>query len=212
MDPFLEIIPGDTDNKPSNLIREAGLSENIAMVRQEFVGQPEICHELVKHIMHIRRGIDVDHNTNCFYDLWEKYSHILIKEYNSRWLISVVDTIIDTGDDLEAAVAMNISQCINRCGLDVALQVNSVDYRYDPDRVVAEIKVPTWDGLETPDIPSGDMMHNMMVRLDGVVASVPMLNEIWIEIKNRLRGITTVPMNFLASVNTTPEYRDFFKQ
>ncbi len=212
MDPLLKIISGDADSKPSNLIRQPDLSENIAAVRQEFVGQPEICHELVKHIMYIRRGIDSEYHSQCFYDLWEKYSDVLIKEYNSRWLISVVDTVVDTGEHLEAAVAMNISQCINRCGLDVALQINSVNYAYDVQRVGMEIKVPTWDGLETPDIPTGDMMHNMMVRLDGVVSTVPMLNEIWLEIKNRLRGITTVPMNFLASVSAIPEYRDFFKQ
>ena len=56
MDPLLEIISGIEPK--SNLNRIHDVEKNIDAVKAEFVGKPLVCHELVKHIIYIRREID----------------------------------------------------------------------------------------------------------------------------------------------------------
>jgi len=210
-DTLLELIPGDLDKKAKNLNRLSDVQRNITAVRNEFIGKPEICHKLVSVIILLRREMDVEENTELFFDLWEQYSETLLQEYDIRWLLSVVDTVVDVGDNLESAVAMNISQCVNQCNIHVSLLLNAVDGRLDGNKLNRELKAPTWGGMITVDVPTGDMIHNMMLRLDQVVSTVPMLEEIWREIKNRLCKEETLPLNIICSKSRFKHQRDFFK-
>lgn len=205
---MLEII---TDVSPAkNLNRVADVEQNIQNARREFVGKPEICHELVRRIIYLRREIDTKENIEAFFDLWERYQEVLLKEYDVRWLLSVVDTVVDVGSDLEAAVAMNITQCVNQCNIHAGMMVNMVDGRFDAGKLRQEIKVPTWGGMITPDFPNGDMIYNMQVRLDSVVSTVPMLDRIWGEIKSRLRDEPNLPMNILCGASNRLHQRKYF--
>jgi hypothetical protein len=208
MDPLLEII----DGKPAkNLNRLANTDKNIEAVKAEFVGKSVVCHELVKQIILLRRGIDTDINTERFFDLWETYHETLLKELDTRWLLSVVDTAVDVGDDQESAVAMNISQCINQCNIHTSLLVNAVDGRLDGNKLQREMKMPTWDGMITVDVPTGDMIHNMMIRMDKVIATEPWLNDIWTELKNRLRTQENLPLNIICKMSRVEHQRLYFK-
>jgi hypothetical protein len=208
MDPLLEII----DGKPAkNLNRLANTDKNIEAVKAEFVGKPVVCHELIKQIILLRRGIDTDTNTERFFDLWETYHETLLKELDTRWLLSVVDTAVDVGDDQESAVAMNISQCINQCNIHTSLLVNAVDGRLDGNKLQREMKMPTWDGMITVDVPTGDMIHNMMIRMDKVIATEPWLNDIWTELKNRLRTQENLPLNIICKMSRVEHQRLYFK-
>jgi hypothetical protein len=208
MDPLLEII----DGKPAkNLNRLANTDKNIEAVKAEFVGKPVVCHELIKQIILLRRGIDTDINTERFFDLWETYHETLLKELDTRWLLSVVDTAVDVGDDQESAVAMNISQCINQCNIHTSLLVNAVDGRLDGNKLQREMKMPTWDGMITVDVPTGDMIHNMMIRMDKVIATEPWLNDIWTELKNRLRTQENLPLNIICKMSRVEHQRLYFK-
>jgi hypothetical protein len=208
MDPLLEII----DGKPAkNLNRLANTDKNIEAVKAEFVGKSVVCHELIKQIILLRRGIDTDINTERFFDLWETYHETLLKELDTRWLLSVVDTAVDVGDDQESAVAMNISQCINQCNIHTSLLVNAVDGRLDGNKLQREMKMPTWDGMITVDVPTGDMIHNMMIRMDKVIATEPWLNDIWIELKNRLRTQENLPLNIICKMSRVEHQRLYFK-
>jgi hypothetical protein len=208
MDPLLEII----DGKPAkNLNRLANTDKNIEAVKAEFVGKPVVCHELIKQIILLRRGIDTDTNTERFFELWETYHETLLKELDTRWLLSVVDTAVDVGDDQESAVAMNISQCINQCNIHTSLLVNAVDGRLDGNKLQREMKMPTWDGMITVDVPTGDMIHNMMIRMDKVIATEPWLNDIWTELKNRLRTQENLPLNIICKVSRVEHQRLYFK-
>jgi hypothetical protein len=208
MDPLLEII----DGKPAkNLNRLANTDKNIEAVKAEFVGKPVVCHELIKQIILLRRGIDTDTNTERFFELWETYHETLLKELDTRWLLSVVDTAVDVGDDQESAVAMNISQCINQCNIHTSLLVNAVDGRLDGNKLQREMKMPTWDGMITVDVPTGDMIHNMMIRMDKVIATEPWLNDIWTELKNRLRTQENLPLNIICKMSRVEHQRLYFK-
>ena len=208
MDPLLEIIQG---TPAKNLNRAQDLEQNILQVKSEFVGKPQICHELVKTIIYIRRKANMTENTARFYDLWNLYKKTLLTELDTRWLLSVVDTAIDIGDDLEAAVAMNISQCVNQCNIHASLLVNCVDGRFDVNKLSQELKFPTWDGMISVDVPTGDMVHNMMVRMDEVIGTESWLMEILTEIKNRLRTQENWPMNSISRFSRIESQRDFFK-
>lgn len=208
MDPLLEIIQGAP---AKNLNRAQDLEQNILQVKSEFVGKPLICHELVKTIIYIRRKVNMTENTARFYDLWNLYKKTLLTELDTRWLLSVVDTAIDIGDDLEAAVAMNISQCVNQCNIHASLLVNCVDGRLDVNKLSQELKFPTWDGMISVDVPTGDMIHNMMVRMDEVIGTESWLMDIWTEIKNRLRTQENLPMNIISRFSRIESQRDFFK-
>lgn len=208
MDPLLEIIDG---TPAKNLNRLANTDKNIEAVKAEFVGKPVVCHELIKQIILLRRGIDTDINTERFFDLWETYHETLLKELDTRWLLSVVDTAVDVGDDQESAVAMNISQCINQCNIHTSLLVNAVDGRLDGNKLQREMKMPTWDGMITVDVPTGDMIHNMMIRMDKVIATEPWLNDIWTELKNRLRTQENLPLNIICKMSRVEHQRLYFK-
>lgn len=208
MDPLLEIIDG---TPAKNLNRLANTDKNIEAVKAEFVGKPVVCHELIKQIILLRRGIDTDTNTERFFDLWETYHETLLKELDTRWLLSVVDTAVDVGDDQESAVAMNISQCINQCNIHTSLLVNAVDGRLDGNKLQREMKMPTWDGMITVDVPTGDMIHNMMIRMDKVIATEPWLNDIWTELKNRLRTQENLPLNIICKMSRVEHQRLYFK-
>ena len=208
MDPLLEIITG---NPAKNLNRLPDAEQNIQAVKAEFVGKPLVCHELVRQIIYLRRGIDTEANTERFFELWETYHETLLKELDTRWLLSVVDTAIDVGDGQESAVAMNISQCINQCNIHTSLLVNAVDGRLDVNKLQRDMKMPTWDGMITVDVPTGDMVHNLMNRMDKVIATEPWLNDIWQEIKNRLRTQENLPMNIICKMSRVEHQRQYFK-
>lgn len=209
-DPNLNIIPGNTDNIVRNLNRLEDQEENISAIRGEFIGKPEVCHTLASHIVRLRRKPKDTEEQNKFNDLLLKYLHIFLQEMDIRWLLSICDTLVDIGDPLTSATAMNVVQCINRCNLDSTILVNVVDGRLDGDKLAHEIKVPTWGGMITADVPTGDMIYNMMNRLDAVVSKHPLLWQIWVEIKNRSREDENIVMNHLCSASRFRYQRSFF--
>ena len=208
-DPLLKKIPGVATAR--NLNRKADIDDNIANVRQEFLGKPEVCHKMVGHIIHLRRDPQNWEHRQGFWDTWNAYKKTLLKEFDVRWLLSVCDTVVDIGNNVQSAVAMNIVQCINGTNVHHTICVNAVNGNLDTNKMNAEIKVPTWGGMQTADVPTGDMIYNMMCRLDGVIQLDPMLNEIWHEIKDRGRQEPNVIMNYFCGASRFKHQRKFFQ-
>jgi hypothetical protein len=206
-DPMLAIIPGDASNKPRNLIRLSDINQNIKNVRREFVGKPEVCHKMAELIIYCRRNHQLDRNIPAFYDLWNKYQDVLLKEFDVRWLLSVCDTVVDVGDAHQSAIAMNIVQCIQHCNIQQAIMLagNVTTFKHS----LAQ-KKKTWDGMQTMDWTSGDMIFNMQTRLNRVISQDEMMHKIWTEIKNRLGSEQTLPMNKICSFNRNFRGRNFF--
>lgn len=203
----LELI---TDVEPArNLNRMTDVEQNIQVVRGEFVGKPEICHTLVKHIIYLRRGINVAENKAEFLRLVSTYINTFIKHYDVRWLISICDTYIDHGDENSSAIAMNIVNIVNGTNI-----TNTVLHTCkDPSMVIqqTDAKYPTWGGMITCDIITGDTIHNMMTRNDKVISTHPILNTIWCEIKNKGRKEHNIPVNHICKAHTNSEWRTYFK-
>jgi len=211
IDPMLIPIIGDNDQIARNLNRMPDVDDNIRAVRNEFIGKPAVCYHLVTHIIYLRRNIDVEHNTQCFYSLLGTHRSTLMRELDIRWLLSICDTIVDVGDVTSSAIAMNIVQCINRCNIDRSILANAIHGDLDLNKLKHEIKVPSWGGMITVDVPNGDMIHNMMTRLDTVVANDSLLNTIWCEIKDRSRGDNAIVLTHICRASNNPQHREFFK-
>jgi uncharacterized protein (UPF0218 family) len=101
------------------------------------------------------------------------YTPTLLKHMNVRWLLSICDTIVDIGSPHQSAVAMNIVQCINRCNLDATIMVNCVDGRLDRNKLMLEQKVPTWGGMITADVPTGDILYSIWKRIKDLSTNQP---------------------------------------
>jgi len=198
------------DVKPSrNLNRLTDVEQNIQAVRGEFVGKPEICHTLVKHIIYLRRGIDVNQNSIEFFRLLGEYIDVILKHYDVRWLLSICDTYVDHGDEQSSAIAMNIVNIINNINIthtilhlckDATMQIQMTDAKY-----------PTWGGMITCDVITGDTIHNMMTRNDKIMSGHYLLYKIWCEIKNRGRTEQNIPVNHICQAHFNADWRTYFK-
>ena len=207
---MLNIIEGDPATVKRNTNRLSNMQANVVRVRSEFIGKPEICHAIVENIIHLRRDPENAQHRALFWERLCKYEAILIKEMDIRWLLSICDTIVDVGNHVQSAIAMNIVQCINRCNLDSTLLANVVDGRLDAAKLNQELKMQTWGGMITADIPTGDMIYNMQRRLDTVVSRDPQLNRIWRRIKYISRESPAVAMNHLCRASRIERQRHFF--
>ena len=209
-DKLLNIIEGNPQHVARNLNRNSNIQENVKRVRAEFIGKPEICHAIVENIIYLRRDPENVKHRALFWERLHKYESILLKEMDIRWLLSICDTIVDVGNHVQSAIAMNIVQCINRCNLDSTLLANVVDGRLDSAKLGQERKMQTWGGMITADIPSGDMIYNMQRRLDTVVSRDPQLERIWCRIKSQSRNSPAIVMNHLCRASRFEHQRHFF--
>jgi len=209
-DPMLAIIDAPKVHG-SSLNRIPDLQDNIDNVRTEFHNKPEVCHKLAEHIIYLRRNIDVPYHTAHLFQILESYRAVILQHYNVRWMLSICDTIVDVAPATRSAIAMNIVQCINGCNLHNTLLVNAVDGGLQPQKLGQELKVPTWGGMVTADTVNGDMIYNMMCRLDKVVAKDELLFDIWKAIKDIGRMEHDVPMNHVCKFNNNPHMRLFFQ-
>lgn len=208
-DPNLEIIQGNSPAR--NLNRLHNMEENIKAVRAEFIGKPEVCHMLVAEIIKLRRNPANQTAREEFWDLLNIYTDVILEHYDVRWLLSICDTIVDIGSELKSAIAMNIVQCVNGTNLHHSILVNAVDGNIDLNKLRHEIKVPTWGGMITADIPNGDMIHNMMNRLDAVIEQEPLLCKIWCRIKDIGREESNLVMNHFCKASNFEHQRKYFK-
>ena len=210
MDPLLELIEGISPAK--NLNRLHDVEENISVVKAEFVGKPLVCHELVKHIIYIRRNIDTEENIEKFYQLLDTYIDALLEHLDLRWLVSVCDTLVDIGEPARSAAALNIVQCVNYINIMSTLTDICVDGRPSLEKLKRDPghKRPTFGGMISLDIYTGDTMYNMQCRLNNVAAQDHLVNELWEEIKHRLVDDPTVPTNILTNMHTQADKRYFY--
>ena len=209
-DIMLVTISGDPDSRAQNLNRLADVEENIMAIRAEFIGKPEICHVLARHIVYLRRGIDIPYNSKEFFRLLVKYINVLCDHYDTRWLISICDTIADLGTEAQSARAMLIVNLVQCCNIANTVIHKVVDGRLNAQLLQSDIKWTTWDGLITADTYQGDMIYNMVQRCNRCIKGDPILRKIWSEIKQRAKHEQKLVNNVLLMHHEDPRMRTFF--
>lgn len=210
MDPMLKPVQGNKTQKATNLNRLADTEANIENLRKEFIGMPTVCYATASVIVRLRRDCGNIEHIHQFHKLLDTYKHTLLQHMDVRWLLSICDTFVDIGDTHRSAVAMNIVQCVNDTNIHMSIVANAVDGNLDYNKLSKGIKIRTWGGMITADIPTGDMIYNMMTRLNRVVATDPLMDSIWQEIKRRGKGEAHVVMNHLCVHSKIPHQKEYF--
>lgn len=200
-DPRLQLI---SDVKPQkHLNRFADLKQNCEQVRREFVGKPEVCHELVVHIIHLRRGKDVGKHLPAFCELLANYLPTLLEHLDVRWLVSILDTMADYGSPEISARAMMLVVLLNNTNIHQTI-LDAAGGKLNHSAP----KRPSWGGMLTVDLEHGDMIFNMMNRVNRIVESDPLMKQIWNRIK-QIAASEDLVMNRLCKRHTQPEWRRY---
>ena len=203
----LDLTDKITDVEPArNLNRHTDIKLNCAQVRREFVGKSEVCHQLAQHIIHLRRDIDVDYHWREFEYIIHTHWPILEQELDVRWLLSCADTIVDHGTIEQSGIAMSMTMCINSINILYTGLLMCGSAKLNPH---LGQKKPTWGGMITADLYDGDMMFNMMTRMNKVVDKDIMCAKIWHAIKHNSNS-NDIPINAIASLNRDPQKQKYF--
>lgn len=167
------------------------LQSHINALKKEFIGQPEINYYHAKLIVLIRRDYETQEQFQQFAQLWQSEHEFLIKNLNTRWLISACDTFIDYSDDpMVKALLMNAVLLINT----IKLQESE---RYLQGTETAEVvearqasltreRLALFDGVAGFAVGTDDTIRNMRWRLEAL-AELHYLGAIVIEIFDRVQ-------------------------
>lgn len=214
-DPLLQLI---TDVEPGMYLnRMADMQENIDLVRREFAEKPEVCHKLVEHIIYLRRNVDTDHHWAEFNNLIENYLDVLIKEYDVRWMLSILDTMVDYGTPVQKATAMTVVAFTKSIAISFSLLDSAMDGKLDIDKIKSGfksgdiVKRPTVEGLSSCDVYNGDTLSYLNKRLNATAELDPTVDAIWREIKSRLKENQQLPLYWLCAYHTIKESQRFFR-
>lgn len=172
------------------------LKSHLANLRNEFNEKTELEYYHAELNVFLRRGIDCKGTFKKLSDLWENESNFLIKNLNTRWLISAADSFIDhDSNPLSRAFAFSAICLVNSCKLceTERFASNSENIEYDPgklDQLKME-RIPLFDGTSAFTIGTCDTLRNMRWRLDALKEPLPSY-WILIEIFNRINKFETV--------------------
>lgn len=168
------------------------LSEHLAKVRREFIGQSELLYQHAMLIVLMRRDADVAANYERFKRMWLSQRDFLVKHLDLRWLISACDTFIDHDTDpVMRAVLMNGPLLANTVKLAETerfiLGVNA-ETPDQPEALGAlwSHRVGLFDGIAGFIPGTDDTLRNMRWRLEAVCQLHP-LGALVMEIFERLQ-------------------------
>ena len=168
------------------------LDEHFSALRNEFIGQSELCYTHAKIIVLIRRDFNSKKHFALFEQLWKKEKDYLLKNLNIRWLISATDTFADFSED-EAIKSLSIacSCLLNTVKIQESEHfITNFDNYLDDNEKIARLdneeRIPLFDGISTFKIGTDDTLRNMRWRIDKA-AKINIAGEILLEIFLRLQ-------------------------
>ena len=175
---------------------ENDIKSHLANLRNEFNEKTELEYYHAELNVFLRRGIDCKRTFKKLSDLWENESNFLIKNLNTRWLISAADSFIDhDSNPLSRAFAFSAICLVNSCKLceTERFASNSENIEYDPVKLdqLKKERIPLFDGTSAFTIGTCDTLRNMRWRLDALKEPLPSY-WILIEIFNRINKFETV--------------------
>lgn len=168
--------------------RQNDIEKHIAQISLEMPGCTLAALEIVKHIVLIRRQQDVQHHYQQMLSLLEKYAPVMLRDFTSRWLVSICDTIADLGTPQQSANAMIVVTWINTIKMCQTMWHRLENQTYQKDNIPnAEL----WDGITTYNIAHGDTWHNLNKRNRRVLGQTPLLLSIYTVLQERLINSNT---------------------
>ena len=168
------------------------LDEHFSALRNEFIGQSELCYTHAKIIVLIRRDFNSKKHFALFEQLWKKEKDYLLKNLNIRWLISATDTFADfSEDDAIKSLSIACSCLLNTVKIQESEHfITNFDNYLDDNEKIARLdneeRIPLFDGISTFKIGTDDTLRNMRWRIDKA-AKINIAGEILLEIFLRLQ-------------------------
>jgi len=173
------------------------LEEHFIALRDEFVGQSELCYTHAKIVVLIRRDFEAKNHFALFEQLWKQEKDYLLKHLNIRWLISAADTFADfSDDDSIKGLSVACSCLLNTVKMQeserfITNAQNFIDDKEKITRLDNEERISLFDGTSVFKVGTDDTLRNMRWRIDKV-AKINTAGEILLEIFLRLQEHDTV--------------------
>ena len=161
------VAPANTDLQRT---RHKDLETHMDSLRPEFAGRPELTLHHARLCVKARRGLDPVDTIDEFLHLWQSQSDHLVQALNSRWLLSAVDTFADYGTPQQRAIAGMLTAYFN--ALKMAETENATLHGIPARDALANAPEPDpedfWDGIEGFRFHNGDMLRNLIERMDRI--------------------------------------------
>ena len=163
------IIPGQ--KKVYTHGSSKNLKEHLKSLRDEFIGEPELCYVVAKKIVLIRRESKVSENFQSLEKLLKKENEFLFKKLNLRWLVSIADTISEHSESREeralALCATLLGNTVKIYETERFLEKNETS-KDNPERLklLQSSRVPLIDGMSGFCIGTDDTLRNMLFRMN----------------------------------------------
>ena len=163
------IIPGQ--KKVYTHGSSKNLKEHLKSLRDEFIGDPELCYFVAKKIVLIRRESKVSENFQSLEKLLKKENEFLFKKLNLRWLVSIADTISEHSESREeralALCATLLGNTVKIYETERFLEKNETS-KDNPERLklLQSSRVPLIDGMSGFCIGTDDTLRNMLFRMN----------------------------------------------
>lgn len=135
---------------------------------------------------------------------WEEFKEIIKTNLDqvcavldTRWLISICDTFVDYGSDIEKRNAMLVVQFANLEKL-WATYLLMYDINLNSEKLNQLKKnkiIPLWDGMYSFNIHHGDMTNNMFSRMDLLMKETPVIEKFYQVVLERHKLNDTVLSN-----------------
>jgi len=177
------------------------LEEHFIALSDEFVGQSELCFTHAKIIVFIRRDFESKNYYSLFEQLWKEEKDYLLKNLNTRWLISAVDTFADfSDDDSIKGLSVACSCLLNTVKMQESERfiTNAHSFIDDKEKITRldnEERISLFDGISVFKIGTDDTLRNMRWRIDKA-AKINIAGQILLEIFLRLQEHDTVFKRF----------------
>ena len=168
------------------------LDDHFILLRDEFVAQSELCYTHAKIIVLIRRDFEAKNHFAIFEQLWKEEKDYLLKNLNTRWLISAADTFSDFSDnDSIKSLSLACSCLLNTVKIQETEHfiTNFDSYKDDNEKISRldnEERVSLFDGISVFKVGTDDTLRNMRWRIDKA-AKINIAGEILLEIFLRLQ-------------------------
>lgn len=175
--------------------------EHFAALRKEFIGDSELCCTHAKLIVLIRREYQTRKHFAIFEHLWREEKTYLLKNLNTRWLVSAADTFSDHSDDKAiVGLCVAISCLINTVKMQeseryIVHSENCSDDRERIEKLQREERVPLFDGISAFAVGTDDTLRNLRWRMDKM-SKINLAGEILLELFLRLQQYDTVFKRF----------------
>ena len=167
------------------------LSEHLESLKDEFIGDSELCYVVAKTIVLIRRESKIKENYKTLETLLTKEGDFLLKNLNLRWLISISDTISEHSSCYEnralALCATILGNTVKIYETERYLEKNNHS-KEDPERlrILQSERVPLMGGMSGFCIGTDDTLRNMRFRMNTVCEGNP-IGKLLLEIFTRIQ-------------------------